>query len=160
MPLRFSFNHQPYLLFHAEALTDSEGFMEDARAIGCWAPGNQTLHPSAVAVFQNRTTVGAEVHFGTAHDVRLTRGMLMGFFRYGFEVLLIPKLVAHIAAWNVPAQLAALKSGFFINGYVGAGGDGTEDAIVMTLTKSSCVWLPPARPQTIAIEAIRETEGA
>ncbi len=51
--------------------------------------------------------------------------------------------MAPIFAWNIPAQIAALKAGFFVTGYLGAGKDHAEAVIMHTLDHRASLLLPP-----------------
>lgn len=142
MPVTFTRANQPELLADAAELTGSTGFMPDAKALGVKVDGEIT----AIAVFQNLTTSGAEFHFAMeAGGAR--RDALYGIHRYAFEVLNVPKLTAPIAAWNVPAQIMALKSGFFIAGTIKAGSLDGSDAVLMVLLKDAYRWMPHTQPQ-------------
>lgn len=146
MPIRIVNQNQIELLTRALDLTMSEGFMKDAHAAAAYDPA--TGDYLAIAVFQNRSARGTEVHFGAGVPRALQRRDVMrGFSAYAFLLLKIPRLIAPIAAWNVEAQIAALKSGFVIIGHVSRGAlDGT-DAILFAMTPDSCRWLPPpAKP--------------
>lgn len=142
MPVIFTLDNQFELLTDAAFLTESQGFMPDAQALAC--RDEATGDTLAIAVYQNRSTSGTEIHFGTTHEkIILRRDLMAGFFAYGFRRLKSAKLVAPIAGWNVGAQITALKSGFFISGYLRGGAIDGSDAIVMTLTEQNCRWLPP-----------------
>jgi hypothetical protein len=131
-------------------LTMSDGFLKDAHAAAAW--DEETGEYLAIAVFQNRTSRGAEVHFGAARNrVLQRRDVMRGFSAYAFLLMKLPRLVAPIAAWNVEAQIAALKSGFYFIGHLSHGALDGSDAILFAMTPASCRWLPPpakAAPST------------
>lgn len=159
MPIYFTIANQFGLLSDAAYLTESQGFMPDAEALGC--VDRETGQTLAIAVYQNRSTASSEIHFGTVNEtVTLRRDMLAGFFAYGFRRLKAPKLIAPIARWNVQAQIAALKSGFFITGYLGGGAIDGGDAIVMTLIEQNCRWLPPPPQAQQSTEAVSDQANA
>lgn len=145
----FSTERQFDLLARAAHATESEGFMADAIALAALDAETKTI--MALAVYQNRTTRGTEVHFAAeSHKALSRRDVLMGFCAFGFLQLRAPRIIAPIAAWNAPAQIAALKSGFLVTGYLGTGAIDGSDAIIMTLTRNNCRWLPPAMPRPAA----------
>lgn len=150
MPIKIVNTNQFDLLARAADLTGSEGFMRDAHACAAWDV--ETQEPIAVAVFQNRTARGAEVHFGATHERCLQRRDVMrGLSAYAFRLMKLPRLVAPISAWKIQAQIAALRSGFFIIGHVSNGALDGSDAILMAMTPDSCRWLSPptnATPST------------
>lgn len=160
MPIKIVNTNQFALLAQAADLTYSEGFMRDAHAIAAYDP--ETKRNLAVAVFQNRTTRGAEAHFGAVEIAALARRDIMkGFSLYAFRLMNLPRLVSPIAAWNVSAQIAALKSGFYIIGQVSRGALDGSDAILFAMTPDTCRWLPPpakAEPSTDPNDDEDETE--
>ena len=147
--------HREMLLTAAAALTYSEGFMNDAQPIG--AVDKSTGELLAVAVFQNITTRGAEVHFGATGPRALRRRDVMtGFCAFAFNPRMpirAGRLTAPIAAWNEPALVAALRSGFTITGFIGGGALDGSDAIMAQVERETCRWLPPPR------HAAEETTG-
>lgn len=156
MPVIFVTDNQFELLAEATFLTESTGFMGDAKALAC--KDKDTGQTLAIGVYQNRSTAASEIHFATTDEkVMLRRDLMAGFAAYGFRWMKSPKLVAPIAAWNISAQVAALKSGFFITGYLGGGAIDGSDAIVMTLTEQNCRWLPPPPEATPAPETAADT---
>lgn len=150
MPIKIVNTNQFDLLARAADLTGSEGFMRDAHACAAWDMEADRL--IAVAVFQNRTSRGAEFHFGAPHERSLQRRDVMrGFGAYAFRLMKLPRLIAPVSAWKIQAQIAALKSGFFIIGHVSNGALDGSDAILMAMTPDSCRWLSPppnATPST------------
>lgn len=143
MPVSFTKADQDDLLLKAADLTGSDGFMPDAVALGVKSDGELI----AVAVFQNITAAGVEFHYGMISDYKPRRDMLYGLHRYAFDVLKAPKLTAPIAAWNVPAQIMALKSGFFVAGTITRGAIDGSDSVVMVLLKDAYRWMPHTQPQ-------------
>jgi hypothetical protein len=149
MPVIFVLDNQLELLAEAMFLTESQGFMGDAKALAC--KDKDTGRLLAIGVYQNLSTAASEIHFATTDErVLLRRDLMAGFAAYGFRWMKSPKLVAPIAVWNVAAQIAALKSGFYITGYLGGGAIDGSDAIVLTLIEQNCRWLPPPPEATPA----------
>lgn len=143
MPITFTTAKQTDLLADAAELTGSTGFMPDAKALGVKVDGDLV----AIAVFQNLTTAGTEFHFTMTERAGARRDVLYGIHRYAFEVLKVAKLTAPIAAWNVSAQIMALKSGFFIAGTISQGSLDGSDAVIMVLLKDAYRWMPHTQPQ-------------
>jgi|GEM_PF-5552471 len=143
MPVTFTTANQTDLLSDAAELTRSTGFMPDAHALGVKVDGDF----AALAVFQNISTAGAEFHYAMNGTAGARRDALYGIHRYAFDVLKVEKLTAPIAAWNVAAQIMALKSGFFIAGTIRQGSIDGSDAIVMVLFKDAYRWMPHTQPQ-------------
>lgn len=137
--MHFSRMDQTRLLETALHLTHSTGWRADAVAWGIYdAPDGDLL---GVAVFQNMDVNGAEFHFGLAPGRRLTRGIIESLIAMATHPrgMNLPRLFAHIAADNRPAQAAALKCGASFEYCIRGGLRGGRDAIVMVLERGDAL---------------------
>lgn len=137
----------------ALSLTGSNGFMEDARAVAAYAPGDEgeAGHMKAVAVFECFRGRRAELHIGCAPGHQLTLEFIQALVLMAFhpKTFNLERLMVRIPHWNVTALCAALKVGFqfeYRDRYSVMGG---EDGIVMSLDRDSIIEMKaPAGPET------------
>ncbi len=136
------------------------GFLDDARAIAAFRvdPGETDPVLVAIAVLQNISTIGAEVHFVATKRNWATKRLLTAFFRYAFEVCRFPILRAPIAEHNVATQIAALKAGFRIDGRIRSGAADGADAILMTMKRDECRWILPQNETEPPSQRMAETK--
>lgn len=131
-------------------LTGSQGFMEDARAVAAYAPGEEghAGQMTAVAVFECFRSGRAELHIGCAPGHRLTLDFVQALVLMAFhpKTFNLDRLMARIPVWNVTTQVAALKVGFqfeYRDRYSVMGG---EDGIVLSLERDSILDKATAGP--------------
>lgn len=131
-------------------LTGSRGFMEDARAVAAYEPGEEgdAGKMIAVAVFECFRNGRAEMHIGTAPGRVLSLEIVQALVLMAFhpKTFNLDRLMARIPLWNVTAQCAALKVGFqfeYRDRYSVVGG---EDGIVMSLERDSILDKDTAGP--------------
>ncbi len=153
MSIHFTDADKAGLLALAVEATGSEGFMADARPLAAFDQGTGDL--LAIVVFQNLTTISAEIHFVGIVRGWPSRRLLTGLYRIAFDRMGVRYLRAPIPEWNVPAQVLAIKSGFRWAGRVPGGALGASDAITFSMDRSQCRWLLPgsARDATPADHA-------
>lgn len=133
----------------AADLTESGGFRSDATVMAATRDGAT----DAVAVFQNFTTAGCEVHFGaTRANVFARRDILKAFCYYAFYGLKVPALTAIIPADNRACMGFALKVGFRPSGFMLANHLCLADALIMSMPRADCLVLPPQAPHTTLTE--------
>lgn len=131
-------------------LTGSAGFMEDARAVAAYAPGEEGEAGSmiAVAVFECFRNGRAEMHIGTAPGRSLSLEIVQALVLMAFhpKTFNLERLMARIPHWNVTSQCAALKVGFQFEYRDRYSVVGEEDGIVMSLERDSILDKATAGP--------------
>jgi hypothetical protein len=145
--------YQFKLLHHAAQLTMSEGFMRDAHGAAAYDEAKDKI--LAIAVFQNHSTRSVEMHFAATDPGALRRrDVIMAFCAFAFNPRFLgaPRITAPIATWNERAIVAAMHVGFQITGFLGGGALDGSNAILMTLDRDTCRWLPPPMPATRTVE--------
>lgn len=141
MPTKFVTTSQKDILETAKILTESPGFMEDARAIAAYQHGfeGNPEYLKGIIVFEAfRPNGSAEFHFGMAFG----RPLALEIIQMGVTVAFHPKLfnldtvVTKTPAANPRAICTLLKIGFQIQHRErGALADG-GDVIVSTLSRA------------------------
>lgn len=140
MPTKFVTTSQKDILETAKILTESPGFMEDARAIAAYQNGfeGNPDYLKGIVVFEAfRPNRSAEFHFGMAFG----RPVSLDIIQMGITVAFHPRLfnldrvITKTPVTNVKAICGLLKIGFQIqHREIGALADG-GDVIVSTLTR-------------------------
>lgn len=140
MSTKFVTKGQGAIIEMARALTDSPGFMEDARAIAAYQDGfeGNPDYIKAVIVFEGfRPNRSAEMHFGMAFGKAIT----LEIIQMGVTVAFHPKLfnldqvITKTPVENVKAICALLKIGFQIQHRERAALANGGDVIVSTLSR-------------------------
>lgn len=137
--ITFISNQQNHHLEVAKHLTASDGFMQDAKAIAAYLPGETGMDLLAVAVFECFRGGRAELHFGCPEGKRITPEIVTTVATIAFHPKFfgLDRLVARVATWNVNAICILLKIGFQIEyrdrSSVAGGGDG----IVLSLSRET-----------------------
>ena len=136
MPLHFNKANQPVLLDLAAEATGSLGWRKDAIAVAVYDRGTPD-DLRAIVVFQNIDAYGAEMHFAMMGDHRLGLEVAKGVATIATHprMMNLPAVWAHISEDNIPAQIAALKSGFQFEYRKRGGAAGRKDAIVMSIRR-------------------------
>lgn len=138
-------DHGGEIMRAAAEITESSGFHRDAQAIA--AVDAETRDILAVAVFQSITEAGCEVHLGATRPHALAdRRIIQAFAAFAFFYLKVPAVTGIIPAENVVALSAALRAGFRPCGFVQAGPLCLKDAMVLTMRRGDCRWLPRRDP--------------
>ncbi|UFM64246.1 hypothetical protein LOS78_01865 [Paracoccus sp. MA] len=158
MSTKFVTTSQKQILATAMALTQSPGFMEDARAIAAYQSGfeGNPDYLKAVLVFEAfRPNHSAEFHFGMAFN----RPVSLEIIQMGITVAFHPKLfnldrvITKTPVENVRAICGLLKIGFQIqhreNGALADGGD----VIVSSLSRDAVMaQVKRAEPEVVQTE--------
>lgn len=136
--LHFVTSGQRELLETALDLTESDGFMADARAIAAYLPREgKDSELLGVAVFESFRGRRAEMHLGYTEGRNLTREMIQTLTLIAFHPrhFNLDTLLARVPVKNVNAICTLLKIGFEIEyrdrGSVAGNGDG----IVLSLSR-------------------------
>lgn len=142
MPTKFVTTSQKDILETAKILTESPGFMEDARAIAAYQHGfeGNPEYLKGIIVFEGfRPNRSAEMHFGMAFGKAIT----LEIIQMGVTVAFHPKLfnldriITKTPVGNVKAICALLKIGFEIQHRERAALADGGDVIVSTLTRQA-----------------------
>lgn len=159
MSTKFVTTGQKGLLEKAMELTNSPGFIEDARAIAAYQDGfeGNPEYLKAVIVFEAfRPNRSAEFHFGMAFGRPLSldiiqMGVLVAFHPNLFNLDMV---VTKTPVQNVKAICGLLKIGFQIqhreNGVLADGGD----VVVSTLTRAQAIAGAAPQIQQPVIETV------
>lgn len=151
-------NPESTLFDDARRLTGSDGFSHDAIAFAAFDGDNKD--PALVAVLQNFTTDGAEVHLGADRPtIFRRRDVQLGFYLWAFDYLKVECLLAIIPVENDDAMIFSIKSGFRPAGYTNAGPICAFDAMLLTMTRDQCRWIPTHAP-AVTVEPLPETADA
>ena len=136
---------QSELLEAAMLPTGSTGFKSDAVAFGV-KEGSDAL--SAIAIFEGFGGGEAQFHFAMIDRSPITRAHIKAFIMLAFHhnAFGLKKVWANIASSNRAAIRAALALGFDFEYRKRAGFDGTEDAIVLSMSRPM-PGVVAARPQ-------------
>lgn len=134
----FQTNRQKEHLEAALALTGSQGFMQDARAVAAYRKkedGTDAL--AGVAVFECFRAGRAEVHFGMKPGQMLTNDILTAVITIAFhpKAFNLERMVARIPHWNVNALCNVLKIGFQFEYRDRFSVVGGEDGVVLSLDR-------------------------
>lgn len=144
MPTKFVTTSQKDILETAKILTESPGFMEDARAIAAYQDGfeGNPDYIKAVIVFEGfRPNRSAEMHFGMAFGKAIT----LEIIQMGVTVAFHPKLfnldrvVAKVPVGNVFAICTLLKLGFQIEYRERQALADGGDVIVLAMTRETVI---------------------
>ncbi|WP_299671660.1 hypothetical protein [uncultured Roseobacter sp.] len=156
----FSRQDQAELLAEARDRTDTEGFMKDAWALGVYLTETEEL--CAIAVFQNITTAGAEVHFAGVQSGWNNSRVMRSLYRYAFDpkMMAYPMLTAIIPEHRTDVQIFALKNGFRFDGRRRAGAKNGFEVVIMTMTPDECRLLPPSTPVELVLDEENFAKGA
>lgn len=150
MSTTFVTENQKAHLQAALALTGSEGFMEDARAVAAYKAGHDGEADSIRAIFVFEAFRGgrAELHFGMADGAPLTMELVQAVISISFNPKLfnLDRLLCRVPVWNVRALATLLKIGFQIEYRDRASVVGGGDAIMLSLDRDTV--LASAAPQT------------
>lgn len=134
----------------ALALTGSQGFMEDARAVAAYKPGHdgEASEIRAVFVFEAFRGGRAELHFGMADGNPLTPELVQVVMSLAFapKFFDLHRLLCRVPVKNVRAICALLKIGFQIEYRDRASVVGGGDAIMLSLDRDTV--LASAAPHT------------
>ncbi|OOY20889.1 hypothetical protein BMI86_10310 [Thioclava sp. DLFJ5-1] len=145
--IQFVTDNQDANLQAALALTGSQGFMEDARAVAAYEPGEEGQPDQIVGAFVYECFRGnrAEVHFGMANGRPLTMELvqtvsLLAFHPKAFD---LDQLLFRVHPGNVKAICALLKIGCEFEYRDRGSLVGGHDGIVLSLYRAN---VAPAGP--------------
>jgi hypothetical protein len=155
MTVKFVTGGQKALIEQAKALTNSTGFMEDARAVAAYENGfeGNPEHLRSVIVFEAFRGRAAEFHFGMANGKRLSLELIHMGVMVAFHPKLfgLERLLTRTPVDNVPAICALAKMGFRVVGFEKAALMNGGDVIVSCLERSA-ITAQYERPQVEPIE--------
>lgn len=137
--ITFISNQQEHHLEVARQITGSDGFMQDARAIAAYLPGDSGMDLLAVAVFECFRGGRAELHFGCPEARRLTPEVVTTVSTVAFHPKFfgLDTLICRVPVQNVNAICTLMKIGFQIEYRDRASVSGGGDGIVLSLSKET-----------------------
>lgn len=130
----------------ALALTGSDGFMEDARAVAAYRPGHdgEADQIRAAFVFECFRGGRAELHFGMADGAPLTQDLVQAVIMIAFtpKFFNLDRLMCRVPAYNARALIALIKIGFQMEYRDRASVTGGADAIMLSLDRTTILEAP------------------
>ncbi|MCG6112863.1 MAG: hypothetical protein MEQ74_11865 [Paracoccus sp.] len=143
----FMTNQQAHHLEVAKQLTGAQGFMDDAKAIAAYLPGDTGMDLLAVAVFECFRGTRAELHLGCPNGKRLTPDIITALATLAFHPAYfgLDKVTCWVPVSNTNAICILVKIGFQIEYRDRSSVEGEDDGIVLSLSKQTV--LAPAGPR-------------
>ena len=141
--MRLTDKHADQLLAWAAKRLGTDGWSPDSMAFGV-VEDRDGLRPlvRAVIVINCRFNDACRMHIATDGSRRwATRDILIRLSAFIHYALKVNRVETIIAASNLPAQIAALKVGFQIEGRNRCGADDGTDGIVLSMLRDENPWL-------------------